>query len=66
MPQVIDCQIVEEKQINAAFFSFFHNEINIVKCGEILNLVKKESDDKPKNSPNINNLVEELLTVFPK
>ena len=62
MPQAIDCQIVNDGRIHLAFLLLFQNEINIMKCGDVV--VPKI--DKPSIEVNKENFDSPILSVFPK
>ena len=62
MPQAIDCQIVNGGQIHLAFLMLFQNEINIVKCGDVV-VPKVEKSPIEVNNENVDTPV---LSVFPK
>lgn len=65
IPQAIECQLVRNKQINAAFLFLFENELSVVKCAEIYapNSLNQE-DSKKKSSTIIDNEI--LCSVFPR
>ena len=66
IPQTIECQLIKDKQINAAFLFLFENELSVVKCAEIYGSKNKFQEDFKQQQPSsiIDN--EPICSVFPK
>ena len=68
LPQAIECHIFNENQINAGLLFLFKNEINVVKCADIImpnkNAAIKNSVATTENFEKENNC--EILSVIPR